>query len=100
MNVHIFIEEVEEPGAHTTFDMSEDQAKVLRILPFIEKLRIFLDHHEDRVNKALMKQTPWFNKFSPEKQTAILKEFREKFTLWDLENPSPDRPAPPMIIVP
>lgn len=97
MDIHIMLDAPDEPGAHITFDTTPNNAKQIAVLPMLEKLQKFIDHHQTRCDAALLKQNPYFKRFTPGQQDKIQKEFREKYTLWDHENPT-DAKAPMIIL--
>ena len=98
MDIHILLDAPEEEGAHISFDTTPENSKKIPLVPLLEKLQKFIDTHQKKCDTALIKQHPYFSKFSVEKQTQIIKEFRQTYTVFDLDNPAPDTKAVMIIL--
>lgn len=98
MDIHIMIDAPDEKNGLITFDTTTTNSKATPMLPLLEKLQKFIDHHTALCDAALLKQNPYFKRFSVTQQDKVQKEFREKYTLWDHENPPADSKAPMLIL--
>jgi len=88
----------EEKTPDITFDMTEDQAREVPVVSIAALMDGYMRWLTQRMDEDLMALHPLFRNYSSLRQTQILGEFRQKYSMYDLSNPPAPRKSPILIV--